>query len=219
MVRIAPLAAGDRAQAAGLLARAMADNPLHVRVFGTDEARRQRRLRHLFSALLDHVQAHGELLGAFVAPASDVSSDHRGQLVGVLGLIRPGKCRPGVLARLTLGTRIIASLPPWTGWQVRRWLSAWERHHPRFPHWHIGPLGVAAESRRQGIATRPMQEGCSMIDTAPPAPAWLETDLADNARFYQRFGFVTAGRKTVLGVENWFMIREPDRAELAPSSR
>lgn len=211
MVRIEPLAADDCAHAAGLLACVMADNPLHVRVFGAGEARRQRRLQHLFGALLGHVLSHGQILGAFDPVAPNASPGCRGRLVGVLGLIRPGECRPGMFARLRLGTRIIARMPPGTGWQVWRWLSAWERDHPQFPHWHIGPLGVAVESRHQGIATRLMQEACSMIDTAPPAPAWLETDLADNARFYQRFGFITVRRQTVLDVENWFMIREPHR--------
>jgi hypothetical protein len=39
--------------------------------------------------------------------------------------------------------------------------------------------------------------------------AYLETDKADNVRFYEKFGFETVGEASVIGVPNWFMTRTP----------
>jgi len=200
---------GNRREAAALLACAMRDNPLHIRVFGTDAARRELRLRHFFDVLLGHVLRHGCLLGASTGSTADT-----GRLVGVLGLIKPGRCRPGPYERLRIGAGILSGMSPATALQVWRWLGAWEKLDPDIPHWHVGPLAVRPGHRRQGIATELMDAGCSLIDTSDPAPAWLETDLERNTRFYRRFGFSLARQQMVLGVPDWFMIRpagEPTR--------
>jgi hypothetical protein len=39
------------------------------------------------------------------------------------------------------------------------------------------------------------------------APSYLETDKAENVRFYQKFGFTLVAEAEVLGVPNWFMSR------------
>lgn len=178
----------------------MVANPLHVRVFGTDKARCEVRLQRFFGVMLDHIWRHGQLLGAWTQPGAV-------QLVGVLGLIRPGHCCPAPLARLWLGARMLAGQSPATGRRIGRWLVVWERQDPDTPHWHVGPLAVHPEHRRQGIATQLMHAGCRLIDATEPAPAWLETDLERNTRLYHRFGFSTAHEETVLGTRNWFMIR------------
>lgn len=203
MTSIRPLAKDDRREAAHLLAQAMKDNPLHVQVFGRAEARRERRLRHFFFVLLGHVLRHGHLSGAWTAAPSCGE-----QLTGILGLLPPGHCRPRPPERLRIGAGILRCMPPVAAWRVWRWLDAWERRDPATPHWHIGPLAVHPAHRRQGIATMLMEAGCRMIDTAEPAPAWLETDLERNAEFYRHFGFAVTEQAAVLGVPNWFMMRE-----------
>ena len=45
---------------------------------------------------------------------------------------------------------------------------------------------------------------CEQLD-ALEAVAWLETDLAINARFYKTVGFATVRQERVLGVPNWSM--------------
>src|SRR5690606_17660554 len=101
---------------------------------------------------------------------------------------------------------IVASNPPAGVMRIRRWLSSWARNDPAEPHWHIGPLAVRPEYRRQGIGRRLMTQCCRRLD-ALGATAYLETDLAINVAFYETLGFVVTGHEVVLGVPNWFMSR------------
>lgn len=188
----------QRAAAAVLLADAMRDNPLHVVAFGADPARRRRRLWRFLDQVLRHVQAHGTLLGACA----------QGELIGVLGMMKPGCCRPSPLASLRIAAVLVASNPPLGVWRIARWLATWARHDPSEMHWHIGPLAVLPAYRRQGVGRRLMSQCCRQLDSLG-AVAWLETDLAINARFYETLGFVTVRHESVLGVPNWFMHRTP----------
>ena len=54
-----PLAPHELPAAAVLLAEAMRDNPLHLRVFGVDPARREQRLQRFFGPLMRFVHANG----------------------------------------------------------------------------------------------------------------------------------------------------------------
>ncbi len=188
----------QRAAAAVLLADAMRDNPLHVQAFGADPARRRRRLGRFMEPLVRHVQSHGSLLGACA----------QGELIGVLGSMQPGGCRPAGWAALRFAAVVAARNPPLGAWRIARWLAAWARHDPCEPHWHIGPLAVASAYRRQGVGRHLMEHCCRRLDTLA-AVAWLETDLAINAGFYESLGFATVRQGPVLGVPNWFMRRAP----------
>src|SRR5690625_772637 len=195
-VRIRALTASEQGAATALLAAGMRDNPLHVRIFGADKAARERRLRRFMAPLLSHVGQNGTILGA----------SQEGELVGVIGLIRPGSCRPGLAERLRIGAELASGHDPLTLARIWRWLRIWERSEPASPHRHLGPLAVAASHRRQGIGSRLVEAACEIMDREP-APSWLETDLEVNVVFYRRFGFETVRQKPVLGVPNWFMGR------------
>jgi ribosomal protein S18 acetylase RimI-like enzyme len=196
IVDVRMLTPGELHAAAAVLARGMHDNPLHVKVFGAGPDRRARRLSRFLGHLAGHVQSNGDLLGAFV----------RGELVGVLGMMEPGRCRPAPMDALRLARAIMVDNPPATVLRVARWLSAWARNDPADPHWHIGPFAVSPGYRRRGIGRRLMMRCCARID-ALAATACLETDLAGNAGFYQTFGFVVTRHAPVLEVPNWFMLR------------
>lgn len=183
--------------AADLLAEGMRDNPLHLKAFGIDAQRRRKRLRRFLAQLVVHVQLGGALLGAFV----------HNELVGVLGMLEPGRCRPTRMAALRFARVIVVNNPPLGVWRIARWLAVWARNDPAEPHWHIGPLAVRTEYRRRGIARGLMTQCCQYIDTHS-ASAWLETDLAINVAFYETLGFVVVRKQSVLGVPNWFMRRE-----------
>ncbi len=198
-VEITQLASGEqRAAAADVLADAMRDNPLHVQAFGADPTRRRRRLRRFIDPLVRHIQSHGTLLGAY----------SQGELIGVLGMMKPGCCRPSWLAALRFAGVIVTSNPPLGAWRIARWLAAWARNDPSESHLHIGPLAVVPACRRQGVGRRMMMHCCRHVD-ALAAAAWLETDLAINASFYETLGFATIRHEPVLGVPNWFMRRAP----------
>ena len=197
-LQIRVLAPGDLVPATAIAAAGMRDNPLHVRAFGAQPGPRQRRLHRFLGGLLGYAQSNGGLLGAFV----------RGELVGVLGMLQPGRCHPGPLARLRLGGMIALGNPPAGVWRISRWLAAWMRNDPPEPHWHLGPLVVAADHRRRGVGRQLMTRCCRQLDTLQ-ATAWLETDLAINVAFYQTLGFSVVRDEPVLGVRNWFMRRSP----------
>ena len=41
----------------------------------------------------------------------------------------------------------------------------------------------------------------------------LETDKWENVHFYERHGYTVIAKADVIGVPNWFMIRQPQRSE------
>ncbi len=185
--------------AADILVRGMLDNPLHVRVFGNDINERRPRLARFLGQLVAYVHANGRVMGAY----------RQGELVGALGMIKPGHCRPGLADKVHFARAILHGTPPITLLRVQRWLAAWARNDPDAPHWHIGPLAVQPALRRQGIGRRLMTDCTAQLDTRK-AMAWLETDLDINVAFYRSLGFVVVRQEPVLGVPTWFMRRLPD---------
>ena len=182
--------------AARLLARSMADNPLHQRVFGSDTARLEPLLEAAFARLLRRQMRTGVVFGAYEGDA----------LVGVAAMVPPGHCQPGLgekLAMLPIVARAgaLRRLP-----RIRRWLQVWARHDPQFEHWHLGPAAVDRTRQGQGIGTRLMAAICNRLDQEQRI-GYLETDKPDNVRLYRRGGFEVVAEQPVLGVTNWFMQR------------
>lgn len=195
-VEIKKLTPEDLPAASAILAHSMCENPLHIRVFGGTFDQRQQRLSRFLGLLVAYVHANGNVLGAYA----------QGELIGVLGMIQPSRCRPPLRVRLRFGLVLLTCVSPIVLLRIHRWLSQWERHDPLEPHWHIGPLAVIPAYRRRGIGRRLMMECCQRMD-ALAAAAWLETDLQINAAFYQTLGFVVVKREPVLGAPTWFMSR------------
>lgn len=189
---------GELHVAAAILAEGMLDNPLHVKVFGSDPGRRHRRLLRFFGHLVAYIQSNGEMQGVYM----------QGEMIGVLGMIKPGRCRPALMDTLGFVRVIATSNPPVGIFRICRWLRAWARNDPVDPHWHIGPLAVRPAYRRRGIGRHLMVRCCQRLD-ARAATAYLETDLAINVAFYELLGFVVTGHESVLGVPCWFMTRPP----------
>lgn len=188
---------------AAIVTHGMLNNPLHVKVFGSDPVYRRQRLSRFFGPLVSYVHSNGVILGAFAGR----------ELIGVLGMIKPGRCRPGLGDRLSVAREIIPGISPFTLLRIHRWLSAWTSNDPNEPHWHIGPLTVLPEYQRRGIGRRLMLCCCQQMD-ALGATAWLETDLEINARFYRTLDFDLVSKKPVLGVPTWFMRRAPVNSKL-----
>lgn len=192
---IRPLQPDSIPAAARLLAGSMADNPLHERVFGS-RARLEPMLEEAFTRLLRKQMRTGIVLGAYEA----------GALVGVAAMVPPGQCQPGLLEQVAMLPVLARSgalqrLP-----RIRHWLRTWERHDPKFDHWHLGPAAVARTHQGQGIGTRLMAAVCKRLDREQGV-GYLETDKPENVRLYRRGGFEVVAERQVLGVTNWFMLR------------
>jgi predicted N-acetyltransferase YhbS len=92
--------------------------------------------------------------------------------------------------------------------RISRWMSTWAKHDPSRTHSHLGPVAVDLDRQGQGIGGALLGEYCKRIDAVGMA-SYLETDKVENVRLYERFGFDVTGEANVIGVSNWFMMREP----------
>jgi ribosomal protein S18 acetylase RimI-like enzyme len=182
--------------AVGIIARGMRDNPLHISALGNDADLRTNRLTGMFTVALPLLLTKGAVLGAFDGDT----------LVGIAGMIAPGRCQPTFGEKLTLTPRIVPAVGAGVAARVLRWLDAWEKHDPQQPHWHLGPVAVDAHLQRTGIGTLLMNEYCSRLDATHDV-GYLETDKASNVTFYEKFGFETTASALVLDTPNWFMMR------------
>jgi ribosomal protein S18 acetylase RimI-like enzyme len=199
VLEIRELRGPDLAGAAVLLGRAMRDNPLHVRVFGDDPARRERDLTRLFAALLPRqIVAEGAVLGAWID----------GRLAGACGMSQPGRRQPTFWQTLQLAPRLLGRSGIGLTLRVARWASTWSLSDTTEPHWHLGPVGVEPELQGHGIGGALVQEFCRRMDEMGSV-SYLETDKHETVGFYERFGFQVIGDDRVLGVPNWFMVRTP----------
>lgn len=191
---IHPLSRSDLLAAADICARAMIDNPIHIKVFGSDAALRERRLRRFFPGLLAYVHRKGSLYGAFADST----------LVGVLGMLPPKSCKPSFYDLLRLMPTLLTSNSPAGTLRLAIWLSNWAKIDPPTPHWHAGPLSVAPAWQGQGVGTQLIEYACSK---APGASLYLETDKLSNVQLYQRFGFSTVATPLILATPSWVMMR------------
>lgn len=186
----------DISAAARLCARSMRDNPLHMRAFGADSSRRQRRLHRFLSTLIPPIHRRGMLIGAYAD----------GTLAGILGLLPPATCRSMRVEMLQRLPSLLFSNSPIGTLRQWLWLSAWAQNEPREPHWHLGPLAVTPPLQAQGVGSRLMARGIVHMATHS-ALMYLETDNPANVTFYEQFGFSTLAMRPVLGTPTWFMAR------------
>ena len=195
---IRPLKQEELVDAVAICAQAMRDNPLHIKVFGQTEEKRQRRLQRFFPGMLAYVARKGCLYGAFVER----------RLVGVLGVLAPGHCSPSLMDMMRLLPSVVFSNSLLGQLRLAIWLGSWAKLHPRSPHWHLGPLAVDPAWQGQGIARQLLTRACEQAELrAPSAPLYLETDKPENVRYYKRIGFYTLDSPRILGTQSWLMLR------------
>ena len=191
-------------QAGALLGRAMRDNPLYVRVAGSDPARRETVFGSIFGVLLATLHAKGTVLGAF----------QDGKLAGVCALVPPGRGEPTGGEKLRLTSAVLAHVSFGGKFNALGWLGAWTNPDPqKQSHWHLGPVGVERELQGQGIDRALIEAACGRVD-AQNGAAYLETDREANLPFYESFTFKAAAETKLIGVPNWSMLR-PARTNAA----
>ena len=195
-VRIADVPEAHAREVAGILARAFRDNPLHVAVLGPDPAKRLRANERSMRELVPIARRAGI--------AIEARDGARG--AGVLlaapphGYPFPPPPLPSLLrAWLSQGPRVRS-----------RWLRIF-RHldvrHPRTPHWYVAALGVDPPLQRRGFGRALIAALCARA-AADGVFAYLETDKAENAAFYESEGFAVVEESTCLGVRLWHMRRD-----------
>jgi ribosomal protein S18 acetylase RimI-like enzyme len=193
------LARKETALAARLLGRAMRDNPINRQAFAiADDSQREQALARFFLPVLLGLCARGEVQGAF----------HDKTLVGVCGLAPPQRCQPSPMEKLQIAPTLLLRNPPATAFRVMNWTGAWAKADPKTPHWHLGPVAVAADQQGHGVGSQILRAFCGRMDV-DKGTAYLETDKPENVRFYERFGFHVTSEAKILDIPNWFMTRAP----------
>jgi GNAT superfamily N-acetyltransferase len=186
--------AAEFGEAAALIARAMAENPIHLAVW-PDPAARSEGLQ----------ASVGANLSAGRRFAWGAWSD--GRLAGVAVVARPGTCRPSPEAFERSRERMEQidrdSAERWSAWR-----QGWGRHDPARAHAHFGPFAVEADLRRQGFGALLMRRFCAYLDEIGSL-GHLEADKEENVPFSEGFGFRAIAEESVVGVPTWFMSREP----------
>lgn len=195
-VTVRALEPNERAEAAGVAARALRDAPTTLASYGDDPLERMAHTHRTFVSLF--AQMTEPQMGALCGPCP----------VGVAVATPPGNC-VGVLfgpyAKATLA-RPVAQVGEGAREQV--FWASWALHDPAEPHWHIGPVGVEPGFQGLGIGTSIMRALCSVLDERS-AVGWLETDKDVNVRFYAGLGFEVVDHETILDVPTWYMRRDP----------
>src|SRR5262245_15548990 len=82
-VKIRQLSSHEATTAAGLLARGMRNNPMHIQALGPDTDVRENALSLMFTPVLRQQVRKGFVLGAFI----------QRELVGVTGMVPPKSCQ------------------------------------------------------------------------------------------------------------------------------
>jgi GNAT superfamily N-acetyltransferase len=124
----------------------------------------------------------------------------------VAGMAAPGRCQPTGRDRLKLAPAMLAAgtaVP-----RMARWIGAWAKRDPKRLHSHFGPFAVDLDLQGKGIGSQLLAEYCRQLDGTGTV-SYLETDKPENVRLYERFGFTVTEHAQVIGVDNWFMVREP----------
>ena len=197
-LKIGTVDAAEMGEAVGVIVRGMRDNPNVVAAFGRGPGIRHKKLLRLFGAM-----AAAEVPGRDRDMLTVLGPD--GSILGVCGMMPPGRCQPGLGRQLRLAPALLA-LGPGSAGRMMTWLGAWSKRDPDERHWHLGPVAVDAHLQGMGIGSMLIRAFCERMDGVGEA-AYLETDKEINVRFYERFGFEVVGEEEVLGVPNWFMTR------------
>jgi GNAT superfamily N-acetyltransferase len=183
--------------AASLIGKSFCNNPLFVRIFGSEKPlHRQEAIMRLYLTMLHRYLARDHVFGAF----------YQGTLAGAAVLIYPGNCRPPPVEKLQILHSLIIGNSARMTMGALQWLRFWVRHDPAETHWHIGPVVTDPGFQTLGIGTLLMKEVCRVIDAAKEV-AHLEADTPEAVRFYSRFGFHITDEEVVHGVPTWFMSR------------
>jgi len=176
-----------------LLSESMGTNPNHISIFGSPHPAAQKKQRKMFEMVLEDprnttfiAKLNHEIVGSMTYTTSDFCQ-----------ISKP---------------KIIQSLPKFINmfgrnlFSVLRWRANWATHDPAYKHVHFGPLAVHQSYQGKGIGKLLLTEFCHYLDDTGQV-GYLETDKAENVSLYEKFGFKVTETDQVLGVKNWFMVR------------
>ncbi len=184
--------------AAGAAARALQDDPASVACYGEDPLVRLAQTYGLFA----------DLFGRAVSPQYGALSGRC--VLAVAGVLPPGQCVGTMMAPLLDAASALPEPPIGDPMRPAVLWATWAAHDLPEEHWHIGPVGVEPGYQGTGIGRAVMAALCEELD-AQSRIGWLETNKERNLRFYRGLGFELVDHAPALGIDNWFLRRDPRR--------
>ena len=180
----------DIQKSAKVLSIAMLNNPHHIGVFLGNGENERLEIEKMFFELFNNLPGI-----VFLAKENEK----------IIGVMRMKSC---------IGTLIddpdVFEDENDINWRKSVWFKEWAEHDPVEQHWHLGPIGVLPSYRGMGVGTELMQRVCKEVDNCS-AKAYVETDLDENVRFYEKFGFKLISESTIFNVANRYMLRDSQK--------
>ncbi len=194
-VRRAALA--EQAPLARTLARAFDQDPM-INWLLRQDAGRARAFRRFFNVALGRMALPHNLVFTNAA------------LQGAALWLPPGKWKLGLWQQLQLLPAMAGSVGYRRVPGVMAGLDAFDKQHPREPHYYLFLLGVEPGCQGQGVGSALLRPVLAQCD-AERMPAYLETANPRNVPLYERHGFRVRAEFTVPhgGPLNWLMWRGP----------
>lgn len=200
---IGPLAPSATREAAALLARAFADDPI-ITHYLHDPRRRKLAFPAFFRSVLAECLPHGSVHSARMS----------GRLVGVAAWIPPEPSAPDRVARVRAlpGRLVVRLLFPRSARDLSRGFATTEELHPHEPHWYLAFVGIDPAVQGHGIGSSLLAPILRSADERQTL-CYLETPFPRTHDFYRRLGFevATESRPFVGAPPLWTMIRNPSR--------
>ncbi len=196
---IFPVTRQSVADAAAVLGRAFADEPVSVAIYRNFSLdRRARALTVDFSA---------ELF-ACLDRAYPIHIKHDGHCAGAALIYPPGAYPlPQFEEWIILLKSIIGNglydFPRWIRWQDEA-----HKFHPTVPHYYLAYIGVDPSCQGKGFGSLIMQHLTGLADRDHMS-CHLESANPRNLSLYQRSGFVIRDEKDIAGIHTWFLWRPP----------
>jgi len=188
---VEPLRPAGIAEAAGLLAAALADDPGFVHLFPV-RGRREHELRALYRMTLADAVRYGH---AFVTRLD-------GAVTGAIALYPPGTypMTPTRWWRQSLRIARIAAATRTHSLGIIRFGAVTSEGVPS-DAWYVEALGVRPDLQRAGRGKRLMATAFAMVDAAG-GPSYLETTKPDNVGYYENLGYRSAHSRVPLASDD-----------------
>jgi len=202
--RIALLFPAQHAEAAAVLGRAFANDPLISAIIGnvSDAGVRASRMAHLFTVILTEQCHSGQ-------PVFGVIHDGR---VGAAAIIeqveRPSSSAATVIRGLTLMPELVRAAGFGGVLRAVSTLDTLLKHRPAEPHIYLNVLGVEPDLQRRhyGVALLDYLRDQAAI-RSDLAGVYLETATEANVAYYSHVGYQVIGEIRPLGVRVWRMLQ------------
>ena len=178
----------DIQKSAKVLSIAMLNNPHHIGVFLGNGENERLEIERMFFGLFNNLPGI-----VFLAKENEK----------IIGAMRMKSC----IGKVIDDPDVLEDEND-INWRKSVWFKEWAEHDRVEQHWHLGPIGVLPSHRGMGVGTELMQRFCKEVDNCS-AKAYLETDLDENVRFYEKFGFKVIYKSNIFKAENRYMLRTP----------